>query len=101
MQLTPPNFTRPYTLCPNRTPFRFRHIIIIEVGQLGYAIAAGLPRERRRCPAWCSSAVFTEWCRSFGALPSRTRDSGRDYCPAGCEVRRQVLQEESSPRITC
>src|SRR3546814_2532596 len=77
-----------------------RHIIIIEIGQLCDGIAARWPRERRRCPAWCSSAVFTEWCRSFGALPSRTRDSGRDYCPAGCEVRRQVLQEESSPRIT-
>jgi hypothetical protein len=33
------------------------------------------------------SAVFTEWCRSFEALPSRMRDSGRDRDPAGCEVR--------------
>ena len=33
-------------------------------------------------------AVFTEWCRSFEALPSRMRDSGRDRDPAGCEVSR-------------
>src|SRR5271170_6423033 len=34
------------------------------------------------------SAVFTEWWRSFEALPSRMRDSGRDRDPAGCEVSR-------------
>ena len=34
------------------------------------------------------SVVFTEWCRSFEALPSRMRDSGRDRDPAGCEVSR-------------
>ena len=34
------------------------------------------------------SAVFTEWRRSFEALPSRMRDSGRDRDPAGCEVSR-------------
>jgi hypothetical protein len=31
------------------------------------------------------SAVFTEWRRSFEALPSRMRDSGRDRDPAGCD----------------
>src|SRR5271170_3846902 len=60
---------------------------------------SGDPRERRRCPAWRLGAVFTEWCRSFEALPSRMWDSGRDHHPAGCEVSREALQQESSPRI--
>jgi len=45
------------------------------------------------------AAVFTEWCRSFEALQSRMRDRGWDHNPAGCEVSRQALQEESSPRF--
>ena len=39
------------------------------------------PRGRRRCPAWCFTAVYTEWRRPLGALPSRMRDSGRDQSP--------------------
>ena len=60
---------------------------------------SGDPRERRRCPAWRFGAVFTEWCRSLEALPSRMWDGGRDHHPAGCEVSREALQQESSPRI--
>ena len=42
------------------------------------------------------TAVFTEWCRSPGALKSRMWDSGWDHRPAGCEVGREALQDESA-----
>jgi hypothetical protein len=71
----------------------------LESGSAATALQSGDPRERRRCPAWRFGAVFTEWCRSLEALPSRMWDSGRDHHPAGCEVSREALQQESSPRI--
>jgi hypothetical protein len=32
---------------------------------------SGDPRKRRRCSAWRCGAVYAEWCRSLGALPSQ------------------------------
>ena len=36
---------------------------------------------------------------TLGADDYNMRDSGRDHHPAGCEVSREALQQESSPRI--
>ena len=60
------------------------------------AAEPGCPRERRRCPAWRFATVYTEWCRSPGALRSRMRDSGWDHHPTGCEVGRGCPAGEST-----
>src|SRR5215831_8543010 len=69
------------------------YLISLQSGLRCECRAAGDPRERRRCSAWRYGAVFTEWCRSLGALPSRMRDSGLGSAPTGCEVLQGSLQE--------
>ena len=39
------------------------------------------------------SAVFTEWCRSFEALPSRMRDSGGIVIPPDVRLAGDALRE--------
>ena len=60
------------------------------------AAEPGCPRERRRCPAWRFATVYTEWCRSPGALRSCMRNSGWDHHPTGGEVGRGCPAGEST-----
>src|SRR5262249_32634325 len=57
------------------------------------------PRKRRRCSAWRYSAVYTEWCRSLGALPVPNAGQWLGSTPAGCEVCRGSPAENESPTL--
>ncbi len=71
------------TLIPAAVDYERTLILAIEVSNKSWVLAAqvpglphrtqsipGDPRERRRCSAWRYGAVYKEWCRSLGALPS-------------------------------
>src|SRR5204863_2008666 len=57
------------------------------------------PRKRRRCSAWRYSAVYTEWCRSLGALPVPNTGQWLGSTPAGCEVCRGSPAGNESPTL--
>src|SRR5262249_55573184 len=57
------------------------------------------PRKRRRCSAWRYSAVYTEWCRSLGALPVPNAGQWLGSTPAGCEVCRGSPAENESATL--
>src|SRR5215475_11639126 len=45
------------------------------------------------------SAVYTEWCRSLGALPVPNAGQWLGSTPAGCEVCRGSPAENESPTL--